>query len=452
MDSSRADVNSPVPRSDLGWRNRSRTGRLLRQMAHRSTTLVRMKPDEIRVGKRHRTDVGDVRTLARSIATLGLLHPIVVNSDKRLIAGARRLAAIKSLGWKDCPVRIIQNLSDAADALRAERDENVERKPFLPSELVSIARQLEPLERAEAKKRQGTRTDKHPARLTGGPRGDSRDRLARVVGVSHLTLSKARAVVEAAERDPKRCRGLVAEMDRTGNVSAAFNALQRIQWQQKAEKTRIIAFPKAVDIRHCSMETLLSSLRGVDCILTDPLYDRGSLPLYGELARLAQDSLRPGGTLAVLCGQSYLPEVFALMTPHLTYRWTLAFMTPSKHCRIHARKVYSRWKPLLVFEKARTSEIRRGWIPDVLESQDSGRQRHPFEQSEEGFRQLVEMLTVPGELVIDPFLGSGTTGVACVRSGRRFIGADIDHAAIRSSRARLNLLLHESNQTLRRRA
>src|SRR5262245_31251847 len=110
-----------------------------------------MKIQDVRVGNRHRQQSGDVRTLAASIARLGLLHPIVVDARGQLVAGARRLAAVRSLGWKDVPVRIVRNLSDAANALRAERDENVERKQFLPSEIVSITRALEPLERADAK-------------------------------------------------------------------------------------------------------------------------------------------------------------------------------------------------------------------------------------------------------------------------------------------------------------
>jgi site-specific DNA-methyltransferase (adenine-specific) len=49
---------------------------------------------------------------------------------------------------------------------------------------------------------------------------------------------------------------------------------------------------------------------------------------------------------------------------------------------------------------------------------------------------LVDHFTDPGELVIDPFAGSGTTGVACVRRGRRFLGCELDAnvAAIASER------------------
>jgi ParB-like chromosome segregation protein Spo0J len=48
---------------------------------------------DIIIGIRHRRDLGDIDSLARSIAEVGLLHPIVVRADGVLIAGQRRLAA-----------------------------------------------------------------------------------------------------------------------------------------------------------------------------------------------------------------------------------------------------------------------------------------------------------------------------------------------------------------------
>ena len=40
--------------------------------------------------------------------------------------------------------------------------------------------------------------------------------------------------------------------------------------------------------------------------------------------------------------------------------------------------------------------------------------------------RIVNASTRPGATVFDPFMGSGTTGVACVRTGRNFIGCEID--------------------------
>ncbi len=63
---------------------------------------------DIRVGERHRRDLGDIGALAESIADIGLLHPIIVNEDGLLLAGARRLAACKRLGWMTVPVNVVK--------------------------------------------------------------------------------------------------------------------------------------------------------------------------------------------------------------------------------------------------------------------------------------------------------------------------------------------------------
>lgn len=51
---------------------------------------------------------------------------------------------------------------------------------------------------------------------------------------------------------------------------------------------------------------------------------------------------------------------------------------------------------------------------------------HPTEKPVELMLQYISNSTKPGELVVDPFMGSGTTGVACARSGRKFIGIEQD--------------------------
>jgi ParB family transcriptional regulator, chromosome partitioning protein len=55
--------------------------------------------------------MGDIAALAASIADIGLLHPITVEGTGRLLAGARRYAACKLLGWKDIPVNVVKGRS-----------------------------------------------------------------------------------------------------------------------------------------------------------------------------------------------------------------------------------------------------------------------------------------------------------------------------------------------------
>jgi DNA modification methylase len=50
---------------------------------------------------------------------------------------------------------------------------------------------------------------------------------------------------------------------------------------------------------------------------------------------------------------------------------------------------------------------------------------------------IVRRFTKPGDLIADPFLGGGTTGIVALSLGRRFVGCDIDPAAIDATRSRL---------------
>ena len=61
--------------------------------------------------------------------------------------------------------------------------------------------------------------------------------------------------------------------------------------------------------------------------------------------------------------------------------------------------------------------------------------RHPTQKPVELFVDLIERHCPPGGLVLDPFLGSGTTAVAAARAGRRFRGGDIDPVYAETARA-----------------
>jgi N6-adenosine-specific RNA methylase IME4 len=191
--------------------------------------MTTAKTADIIVGDRHRKDMGDLRPLARSIAAVGLLQPLVVTTGLRLIAGRRRLEAVRSLGWDEVEVLVADRLEDALQALRAERDENTLRKDFTPSEAVAIGEQLEALERAEAEARMkaGVNQYSKPSeKFTEGAKGQTRDRVGEALGMSGVTYQRAKAVVTAAEAEPAKFRDLKERMDRSGKVNSAFRDLQ----------------------------------------------------------------------------------------------------------------------------------------------------------------------------------------------------------------------------------
>ena len=68
---------------------------------------MNIKLNKIIIGERLRKDPGNVSDLMDSIAEVGLLHPIVINSEYQLIAGHRRLIAYKKLGEASIPCTIL---------------------------------------------------------------------------------------------------------------------------------------------------------------------------------------------------------------------------------------------------------------------------------------------------------------------------------------------------------
>ena len=173
----------------------------------------------------------------------------------------------------------------------------------------------------------------------------------------------------------------------------------------------------------------------VDWIITDPPYPREFLGVYDDLAEIAAHVLKPGGSLLCMIGQSYLPQVVRSLEAHLTYHWTLAYLTQGgKASQLFDRSVNSFWKPVLWFTKG---DYARHWIGDVTKSDAMEKQDHRWQQSASGMLDLMRRFVKPGDSVMDPFLGSGTTGVVALQQHCSFVGYDVDKKSVDISALRL---------------
>ena len=232
---------------------------------------------------RARRDLGNLNGLVESIRSRGLLHPPAVRADGDrwvLIAGARRLEAIRRIGWIEVDVTVITTADDELSALRAEGEENSERKAFTPSEAADLAERIEGVIAAEAKTRKGGRGKRAE---TGGnlspvSKEDRKTeaRTAKAVGMSRGTLAKARRVKSAATDKSlppavqQVARDAVAEMDRTGKVDPAFKRVERAKSDASAEAEFIEAVtPQSVAWRR----RFLAALEAVAQPTTFPVED-----------------------------------------------------------------------------------------------------------------------------------------------------------------------------------
>jgi len=81
---------------------------------------------------------------------------------------------------------------------------------------------------------------------------------------------------------------------------------------------------------------------------------------------------------------------------------------------------------------------RRGFPDNIQEFKPVRNAEHPTTKPVDLMTWLVELVTVPGQLVLDPFTGSGSTAVACILSGRRFRGFEMENQWVDLAKARID--------------
>jgi len=176
----------------------------------------------------------------------------------------------------------------------------------------------------------------------------------------------------------------------------------------------------------------------VDAIITDPPYGKEYIDLYRRLAIVAGEFLKPGGHMLVMTGHEHLPKVMGLLGEVLTYQWEYCYvMTPGFNSIVFSKNIVVMWKPILWYTKGDMDVkiLKRG--NDLISSSERDKRFHKWGQNVEATAKLVERFSMRDQLVVDPFLGGGTTGVAAVQLGRRFLGIDVDPACVKISAVRL---------------
>ena len=200
--------------------------------------------DSIIVGNRHRTDLGDLTALAESIARDGLLQPLTVTIDGVLVCGARRLAAIKLLGWRTVSVWVRSGVSGRLGHLLAEQDDNMLHKDLTPSEKTALYRELKTLMAEDAARRQAaTRFSAENQPGTDGAgkfpapseqTGRASEQAAAMIpgGASYKTLDKIDYLRNVADDDalPATVRGdAAAELERIDAGAPVHPGFERIR-------------------------------------------------------------------------------------------------------------------------------------------------------------------------------------------------------------------------------
>lgn len=321
--------------------------------------------------------------------------------------------------------------------------------------------------------KQGARTD-----LTSGhfdQKLTTAEKLAAAYGVGEATVRRAGVYATAVENlasvDPdlpaKAAAGaapprktvvdaakLVADEPEAAAEVLAGKAtvkqtLVRLAREREAEEVRQAlvrdARVRSVRVVQADISDAPISAESLDFIITDPPYSEKHAHLAPKLARFAARALKPGGSLLCMVGQRTLPEWLAALAGELDYVWMISWCaraagTPSPF--VVPLKIMASWKATLWFSRGPITPTWTAFV-DAFHVPYEPKFLHPWQQSSGWSDYLVEHLTSPGDLVCDPFAGSGGTLVSARRLGRRYVGFDVDGEAVRTAAQRLALPLGE---------
>lgn len=395
--------------------------------------------NQIQIGQRQRKSVGELDDLIESIKRVGLIHPIVVDESLNLLAGERRLTACKMLGWNEVPIRQFNELGEV-ERKEIELEENIRRKQLDWKDEVKAKLELDQLKRELYGHSSPGQTG-----VSGWRIKDTAQSLGESVGNVSMDIQVAKALNKFPE---------------LANVSSKTQAYKRYkQLLDRAVREVLVESIKVDEIKETNGATLLLGdcvellkelpSESVDLIITDPPYGVGvdtskigreyvgtfddSKENWSEVLQFALVEmyrvLKEGGHMYLFFGTRNHCETMHFLDesefeydsiPCIWYKRNGFPYNPKKKFRYDYEPFWFCWKG-----ESRHLSTDRGCLFDVpLVS--GGSKTHPTEKPFELGKQLMELSSIKGETVLDPFAGSGGLVLAAHESERRVIAIERD--------------------------
>jgi len=161
---------------------------------------MKIKLSEIKETEPKR-DHGDITGLKQSIKEVGLINPLTINENKKLLAGRRRFQAIKELGWEEVDCRILSSANELVD-FKITIDENLQRKPLTDPEVAVMIKEYDEMKRKlEGVKKAGNPNLLHCNKLED--EGWTQEKTAKDLGISQPAVAQAITIAKAIEKNPE---------------------------------------------------------------------------------------------------------------------------------------------------------------------------------------------------------------------------------------------------------
>lgn len=379
----------------------------------------------------------------------GNIIPILVNREGIIVDGHHRYRACKELGFE--PNVEVKGFDDPLAEKEFVIEINVKRRQLNNFQLSMLAYKLEDIYKERAKIRQLSKLkdvkDKLLSPLTqfcaNGNReeesevGKVSEIVAKKTGLSSRTYEMAKTIIKEGTEEQKN---LLIQGKSSTSINREYNKIKK----KKKKKELESAVPKIELPESCKLinnDFAISQIpdNSIDLIFTDPPYGYEPLPIYEQLTKFANRVLKSGGSLVFLLGQIALDKVIKIFdNSDLKYWWILSVKHSGSSRRVHPRYVFAEWKPLLWYVKGENGPFNViDTMGDFIISKPPEKILHLWEQSTVEAEHIIKYLTVENQIVLDPMMGTGTTGLAALNLNRKFIGIEKNYDEFKIAEKRL---------------
>ena len=420
--------------------------------------IIEVKISDIKIGTRHRKEMGDLESLAESIEEVGLLQPIGITPDHELVFGERRLRAYRDImKLETIPTRIVKLKS----VLLGQIAETIVRKDFTITERLAIVDALRSFDHGgDRRSRQDRHSEDEVLTLDKACKrvGFSKDSyyrakeveekgvpdLVRAMDSQKLSVIAAKELAQAAPEEQQECMKRRFDGDKL-TARAIKKKLGRIENRKKRDEALARAVQEvdkddSIQIHHCPFDELerVAAIEpeSVQLICTDIPYGNEFIDQINELAAFSKRVLVSGGLFVAYLGQHRFNEKLRALDEHLKFQWLNSSVWKGVGNVYSRLNLVSKSIPIVVYSKDEWTPRTR-WV-DTYVSQVQEKDWHPWQRPLHEVEKLVQYFSNPGDLVVDPCGGGFTTAIACLRNHRRFIGCDIDKAAVVKGQERLH--------------
>ncbi len=377
----------------------------------------------------------EYENLKKNISENGQQYPIAYNKKGEILDGHTRFKICQELGIE----RKIENKPRYFDSETDEKifviNSNLQRRHLSTPVRAKLALRLKPLYEQKAKVGRPKKGEEITQTFGEFNRHD-REALSQAGKDASVSRESIRKMEILEKEGTDQQQQLV--LDEPKKFEEVVRSITKTKKRKKLEEEGYNSvIPEGATLLNEDFMKSNIQDNSIDLIFTDPPYGTKTIPLYKDLGKFAMKKLKDGGSLVTYIGQYTLPEiVHSLEDAGLKYWWIICVKHAGAHSQMNQRFVYVDWKPLLWYVKGEKSNI-IDTMSDYIQSESPKKDSHDWEQSIVEAEYIIKHLSQKNETVLDPFMGSGTTGKAALKLERKFIGVEIDKERFQVARAEL---------------